>query len=279
VTPTGPIAATAHIGQLRQVNRGIVVEAHAVVSRGCQLGSGAIIGESAYVGHDVTLMTACYIPPREIVPAGMTLPYGFIFSRRAIEFTETVPDVITRVSVAFSKRKSGFMSLEKVAELSRRSPKSVVQYLETMADYPAEAGRQLAACKNQVMGIIPDWPSELLRVFHDRTLLVVLSYWTAETTEENELCDHLINQLCELAIPQFNFTLENFKHENFVPSLLNISESISIMREKGIHEDLITKLKNVIVSTATSIRIKLLLMGCPADSLILAALHKIILSA
>jgi hypothetical protein len=190
-----------------------------------------------------------------------------------------VPVVISRVSVAFSKRKSGFMSLQKVVDLCQRRPESVVQYLEAMVDYPAEAGRQLAACKNQVMGIVPDWLSELLRVFGNRALLLVLSYWTAEVTEENELCDRLIDQLCEKAISLFDFTLKTFENEHFVPSLVDIFESVSIMREKRIPEDLITILKTRIVSRATSIRIKLLLMGCPADSLVLAALHRIIRSA
>jgi hypothetical protein len=48
-----------------------------------------VVGEGAVIGPAAKLLSECYVQPNEIVPSGITLPHGFVFSRRAIEFGST----------------------------------------------------------------------------------------------------------------------------------------------------------------------------------------------
>jgi hypothetical protein len=255
----------------RDLRQGVIVGAHATVGAGCVLGRGCVVGEGAVIGPGAKLLSGCYVQPNEIVPSGFTLPHGFVFSKRAIEFADTIPTVISGSPGVFCARKSGFASLQTVIDVADGNRKLVTEYFELLIDYPAEAGRQMAACKGQVIGLIPD----LLSIFNQRTLLVVLGYWNAEARDVDNECDRAVRELCEAAIPEFDFTLKDFENENFLPSLVEICESVSLMRDKGIHEVSINILKGQIVAKSRAMCVTLMLMGCPADALVLSLLQNI----
>ncbi|MEY2777649.1 MAG: hypothetical protein RLY30_1747 [Pseudomonadota bacterium] len=79
IHPSAVVDPTAVIGQAVRIGPGAVVEAHAVIEDGCDLGPQVLIGESARVGPDsllharVTLYAGVQLGARAVVHAGAVL--------------------------------------------------------------------------------------------------------------------------------------------------------------------------------------------------------------
>ncbi|OHT02417.1 hypothetical protein TRFO_30479 [Tritrichomonas foetus] len=299
------VAETAIFQHPIILKRGVTIADQAVICQNCQVGSGTQVKSHAIVGPGAIIGSGCIISEGEKVPASTILPAGFRYSRDIVEFEHKVPEIIQRYSIMFLKRYTGFADLETVLsfEIPNKSP-VLTEYFHCLSDYPCEAGRQFA--KNRVKLEFLDEPTaelitnQMYQIYGTNSLLFAGTYWKeinsnsetahqsqTETQLENQseakleseqkcITDDMVLALCSHAISQFHLNIDDFCYENVIDALKQIADSLDIMSQKGVSDENIILLKQILFDRCDGVLVRLNLAGHPTNSRLYTTVQSIV---
>jgi hypothetical protein len=153
----------------------------------------------------------------------------------------------------------------------------VADYFARMADFPREVGRQIAGLKEEMAALL-DSPEVLTGPFGVNAILAAISYWKSSEGKHEE-CDRLMREIAEKIVSEYAFSNGDFRSPAFLPSLLEICQSLELFVQNEISEEKVGGLRKTIADGCEDVRLQLLLFGQPSDSAVMKLLGKVIEAA